>query len=82
MQDAVNRLWPELQWINDPELRKKVAQTWVRAFRLSPLTPDDLDRIPFTLLIPNCPTTFMEHKRCVVYIAFARSLMCCAKPAD
>ena len=69
MQDAVNRLWPELQWINDPDLRQKVAQTWVRALKLSPLTPDDLNRIPFTLLVPNCPTTFMEHKRCVVHIA-------------
>ena len=26
-------------------------------------------QIPFTLLVPNCPTTFMEHKRCVVHIA-------------
>jgi hypothetical protein len=69
MQDAVNRLWPELQWINDPDLRQRVAQTWIRAFKLSPLTPDDLNRIPFTLLVPNCPTTFMEHKRCVVHIA-------------
>lgn len=69
MQNAVNRLWPELQWINDPDLRQKVAQTWVRAFKCSPLTPDDLDRIPFTLLIQNCPTTFMAHKRCVVHIA-------------
>lgn len=69
MQDPVNRLWPELQWINDRDLQQKVAQTWGRAFKRSPLTPEDLDRIPFTLLIPNCPTTFMEHKRCVVHIA-------------
>ncbi len=69
MQDAVNRLWPELQWINDQDLRHKVTQTWVRALELSPLNPDDLQRIPFTLLVPNCPTTFMEHKRCVVHIA-------------
>jgi putative nucleotidyltransferase with HDIG domain len=69
MQNAVARLWPELEWISSPDLRQKVAQTWVRAFDLSPLTPDDLDRIPFTLLVPNCPTSFMEHKRCVVHIA-------------
>jgi putative nucleotidyltransferase with HDIG domain len=69
MQDAVSRLWPELQWIHDPELRQKVAQTWIRAFKLSPLSPEDLDGIPFTLLVPNCPATFMEHKRCVVHIA-------------
>ncbi|MGA2991083.1 MAG: HD domain-containing protein [Candidatus Korobacteraceae bacterium] len=65
----VKQLWPELDWIGDPGLRGKVARTWERAFALSPLTPADLNSIPFTLLIPNCPTTFMEHKRCVVHIA-------------
>jgi len=66
---AVEKLWPEMEWITDRSLREKVASTWVRAFELSPLAPDDLNRIPFTLLIPNCPATFMEHKRCVVHIA-------------
>ncbi|HLK32988.1 MAG TPA: hypothetical protein VKT29_07850, partial [Terriglobales bacterium] len=69
MRDAVRRLWPELDWIQDPKLRDQVTQTWVRAFELSPLKPDDLEGIPFTLLIPNCPVSFMEHKRCVVHIA-------------
>jgi putative nucleotidyltransferase with HDIG domain len=69
MKDAVRRLWPELEWISDAGLRERVTQTWVRALELSPLAPEDLDRIPFTLLVPNCPTTFMEHKRCVVHIA-------------
>ncbi len=69
MREAVRRLWPELEWITDLNLREKVAATWVRAFELSPLTPDDLNRIPFTLLVPDCPVTFMEHKRCVVHIA-------------
>jgi putative nucleotidyltransferase with HDIG domain len=58
-----------LDWISNPDLRQKTARTWVRALELSPLTPDDLNRIPFTLLVANCPTTFMEHKRCVVHIA-------------
>ncbi len=69
LPDAVRRLWPELEWIQSKPLRAQVMRTWVRAFELSPLTPDDLERIPFTLLIPNCSTTFMEHKRCVVHIA-------------
>jgi putative nucleotidyltransferase with HDIG domain len=67
--EAARRLWPELEWIHDPGLRRSVEQTWVRALEHSPLSPDDLERIPFTLLVPNCPTTFMEHKRCVVHIA-------------
>jgi putative nucleotidyltransferase with HDIG domain len=69
LPQAVEKLWPELEWIANRGLRKKVAATWVRAFELSPLTPDDLHHIPFTLLVPDCPATFMEHKRCVVHIA-------------
>lgn len=69
MRDEVKRLWPELEWIQDPDLRDKVTRTWVRALERSPLEPRDLETIPFTLLVPDCPATFMEHKRCVVHIA-------------
>jgi putative nucleotidyltransferase with HDIG domain len=69
MRDAVLPLWPEIQWIQDAELREKVTKVWQLALERSSLTPCDLNRIPFTLLVPNCPTTFMEHKRCVVHIA-------------
>jgi putative nucleotidyltransferase with HDIG domain len=69
MHDAVDRLWPELAWIRSPDLRKRVADTWVLALARSPLEAEDLDEIPFTLLVPDCPATFMEHKRCVVHIA-------------
>jgi putative nucleotidyltransferase with HDIG domain len=69
MREAVEKLWPELEWIADRKLREQVTQTWIRAFELSPLEPQDLNEIPFTLLVPDCPATFMEHKRCVVHIA-------------
>jgi len=69
MLDQVRRLWPELDWIQDADLRDQVTRTWMRAFELSPLRPEDLHCIPFTLLVPNCPVTFLEHKRCVVHIA-------------
>ena len=69
MREAVQRLWPELEWIQDEKLREATLQTWVKGFEMSPLTPEDLDEIPFTLLVPDCPATFMEHKRCVVHIA-------------
>ena len=65
----VTELWPELEWITSPGLREKVARTWTLAFERSPLTPQDLHEIPFTLLVPNCTVSFMEHKRCVVHIA-------------
>ena len=69
MRAAVENLWPELQWISDPVLKEQTTRTWEVALERSPLDPDDLNKIPFTLLIPDCPATFMEHKRCVVHIA-------------
>ena len=69
MRASVEKLWPELQWISDPELKEQTTRTWEVALERSPLDPDDLNKIPFTLLIPDCPATFMEHKRCVVHIA-------------
>src|SRR5438270_4472837 len=69
MREAVARLWPEMEWIQNTKLRTQVTETWIKALERSPLKPDDLNRIPFTLLVPNCPITFMEHKRCVVHIA-------------
>ncbi|HNS16748.1 MAG TPA: HDIG domain-containing protein [Bacteroidales bacterium] len=63
-------LWPELNWIQDKELRDKTARTWELALEKSVLTPEDLNRIPFTLLCgPDLKVTFMDHKRSVVHIA-------------
>lgn len=69
MRETVEKLWPEIDWIENPALREQVTQTWIKALERSSLQPEDLDQIPFTLLVPNCPITFMEHKRCVVHIA-------------
>jgi len=69
MREAVAKLWPEIQWIQNEKLREQVTQVWIKALERSPLKPTDLNYIPFTLLVAHCPITFMEHKRCVVHIA-------------
>lgn len=69
MRKKVMEIWPEIDWIQDAQLREAVLLTWVTAFENSPLEPEDLLEIPFTLLVKDCPATFMEHKRCVVHIA-------------
>jgi putative nucleotidyltransferase with HDIG domain len=69
MRKAVEALWPEVAWIENAELREQVVRAWMLAFERSPLEPDDLNEIPFTLLVKDCPATFMEHKRCVVHVA-------------
>jgi len=70
MLDAVKELWPELEWIQDADLRDRTTKTWALALEQSKLDPNDLNEIPFTLLVKDCPVTFMEHKRAVVHIAF------------
>ena len=70
MTNKVLELWPELEWIQDEDLREKTARTWELALERSVLTPEDLNRIPFTLLCgPDLKVTFMDHKRSVVHIA-------------
>lgn len=69
--ENVYELWPELNWIQDEELRQKTAKTWELALEKSVLSGDDLRRIPFTLLCgPGLKVSFMDHKRAVVHIAF------------
>lgn len=69
MIEKVKEMWPELEWIEDEELKEKVTAVWVHALEASVLSPEDLERIPFTLLAPGCTVSFMAHKRSVVHIA-------------
>jgi putative nucleotidyltransferase with HDIG domain len=70
MNEAIKKLWPELEWIKDPGLREKTARTWEIAIERSVLKIEDLDVIPFTLLCgPDLKVSFMAHKRCVVHVA-------------
>jgi putative nucleotidyltransferase with HDIG domain len=67
----IEELWPELSWIKDPQLRESTTKTWELALERSVLTAEDLGRIPFTLLAgPDLKVSFMEHKRCVVHVAW------------
>lgn len=68
-REEVQELWPEIEWIEDPGLREKVYQTWELALEKSVLTIEDLNTIPFTLLVPGLKVSFMAHKRSVVHIA-------------
>ncbi|MFH1998153.1 MAG: HDIG domain-containing metalloprotein [Planctomycetota bacterium] len=58
-----------MAWIQDEGLREKVIDVWVYALEQSALKPEDLERIPFTLLAPGCTVSFMAHKRAVVQIS-------------
>ena len=66
----IEKLWPELSWIEDETLQNSTTRTWELALEKSVLTGEDLYRIPFTLLAgPDLKVSFMDHKRCVVHVA-------------
>lgn len=69
MKQEINALWPELEWIEDNLLREKVALCWELALSRSVLSAEDLNSIPFSLLVPGLKVSFMSHKRSVVHIA-------------
>jgi len=69
MRDKVLSIWPEIGWIQDHTLRDKVTDAWAYAIENSVLSADDLDDIPFSLLIKDCRVSFMNHKRTCVQLA-------------
>lgn len=73
MNKDVIKLWDkELAWIKNKTIREQTTNVWKMALAKSVLSADDLNRIPFTLLVgPDLKVTFMDHKRAVVHIAKA-----------
>ncbi len=68
-REDVLRIWPEIGWIKNDDLRERVIQGWAYAIENSVLTPEDLEQIPFSLLIKDCQVSFMNHKRTCVQLA-------------
>ncbi|HOT75876.1 MAG TPA: HD domain-containing protein [Candidatus Wallbacteria bacterium] len=70
-QAALIKKIPEINLIVDLSLREKVVNVWQEALSRGGWTIDDLDRIPFTLLIKECNISFCEHTRGVTKTALA-----------
>lgn len=67
MNETIKKLWPELDWIENKDLREKTGKVWEYALEHSDLSAEDLHQIPFTLLADKV-VSFMAHKRAVVHI--------------
>ncbi|NIA31400.1 MAG: HDIG domain-containing protein [Actinobacteria bacterium] len=67
----LTELFPEFDLIEDKSLREKTFSCWAEAMQIGGWKTEDLDEIPFTLLIPNCPVSFREHVRSVTQTAIA-----------
>lgn len=61
--------FPEINHITDPDVKAKTIAAFLEAVSRGGWTLNDLDRIPFTLLIPNNPVSLLTHMRSVVQTA-------------
>jgi putative nucleotidyltransferase with HDIG domain len=69
MRDRLLELIPEFDLIQDEGLREKCLQTWEAAMQEGGWAPDDLNDMPFTLLISPCPVSIVGHVRAVTRTA-------------
>ncbi len=71
MKTDVTELFPEVNQIEQESLRSSVKAVWEDAIEIGGWTDKDLDRIPFTLLIPDCKFSLVEHTRAVTRTCLA-----------
>ncbi len=69
MKEKILELIPEIKWIENVELQDKVISAYEEALRTGNWKPEDMNEIPFTLLILNCPFSYLEHVRGVTKVA-------------
>ena len=69
MKDALRKKIPEFDLIEDDTLRDATLAVYEQALLGGGWTVDDLDRIPFTLLIEGTPISYLQHVRGVTRVA-------------
>lgn len=76
MHDKLRALIPEFDLIEDQDLREKTLSAFSAAMTAGGWQPEDLDRMPFTILMDPSPATMLQQIRAVVQtcLAIARAL--------
>jgi putative nucleotidyltransferase with HDIG domain len=63
MKEKIRELLPEIEWIGDKGLQEKVVACYEDALHAGGWNPEDMKTMPFTLLIPDCPSSYLTHVR-------------------
>lgn len=69
METEISKLFPEIEQIKDKGLRDQVVSAWEEAIERSDWEIEELESIPFTLLIPDCKINLITHTRAVTQTA-------------
>jgi len=70
MRKKLLELIPEFNEISDKDLREKTINVWIKALKLAKMEPDDMLRMPFTLIL-DVNVNFIDHVRGVVGVTIA-----------
>ncbi len=69
MKAELIKIFPEFNLIQNEALREKTIGAWIEAIERGGWKVNDLQRIPFTLLLTDCPVNIVDHTRSVTQIA-------------
>ncbi len=69
MKKELLEIIPEFKLFNNENLRDKCLDVWVEAMTIGGWTIEDLEQIPFTILIPDCSISFRQHVQAVTQVA-------------
>jgi len=65
MKDKLIEILPEFLMIKESELMDKVINVWQEAINEGGWSIEDLESMPFTHTIKNCPVSIIDHTRAV-----------------
>lgn len=71
MRDKILAAIPEIELITDVDLREKTVQVWEDAIADGGWTFEAIERMPFSIHVPDCNITFIEHVRTVCKMCIA-----------
>ena len=69
MKAEITKLFPEIEQIKDENLKDQVISTWEEAIEKGGWSVEELNIVPFTLLIPECKINLVIHTRAVTHTA-------------
>jgi putative nucleotidyltransferase with HDIG domain len=71
IREKILVFFPESNLIKNQLLREKTLSVWEDALQNGDWKVDDLQKIPFTLLVPECQVNIVDHTRAVTNSALA-----------
>jgi len=74
-REYILNLLPEIKKIKDIKLRGTVLDVWIKAMKMGGW--ERIEDVPFTLLIPGCSVSLIEHVRAVINLCInVAEVMC------